>query len=114
MRCPLLLRKLQIGDAGANQHRGSAEQLTNCFAEIVLNVDARLRIANRVPQAISLTFWQLPPQPPPPANRHHDSPDGEVPGPYSEKCLRSDISPEADAEADAGDRERADHPSLAP
>jgi len=40
----LLLRKLHIGQRSTDQHCGSAEQLADCLAKIIFNVDPRLRI----------------------------------------------------------------------
>ena len=42
-----LLRDLQIRRPGADKHRGAAEQLADGLPKIILDVGARLRIANR-------------------------------------------------------------------
>jgi len=55
---------LKISRAGAEQHGHTAEQLPDCLAIIVLDVGALLRILYDHTQAISLTLWQPPPQPP--------------------------------------------------
>ena len=60
----LLLGELQIRRAGADQHRGAAERLTDGLAEVVLGIGAGLRVVDLDVQLRTCRSRQPPPEPP--------------------------------------------------
>jgi hypothetical protein len=92
----LLLLKLHIGEARADEHRGTTQELADRLTKIVFDIGPRLCIANCKPQTMHLSLRKSPPKPPGknqqsygcdaggqprPPNSSGDSRGGEEPGP---------------------------------
>jgi len=109
------LERPVVGDPrpepSTEQNEQPGENLADCFAEIVLDIGPRLRVADCEPQPVDLPLRQLPPQPPGAKSNHRDH-TGDHPGPLDEhqrpQGQRSGIYPYAGGKGGENDQHRGE------